>query len=711
MKKLLLVLCAAMIAAGFLHAETTILDLKKGELGKSRADALVFYQVAMGRGLRLENGAWRLEATTRIGNWIEVDTSVTRIGEIGKDKLLPVEYSSVRCFMYAPEGQLGQANPASTKKIYLCKFKDDFGKVYYSTARENWGVNDRVKLTAAELDSLVAFMATARGKSAQFPFAEGGPAYNYRYEVRFDGQGADTKPNPARMLAQPDRLTSLPAPPTKAGFAFDGWYTAKDGQGKLVDSGTRLDSDTIVYANWLKPYAVSFNGNGFGLDPQPAPKIATVKKGIGELPLEPQHSGYLFSGWYLDKEGTKAFDPASPQSADAVVYAKWVAAFDVIFDGNGADSSWQNKTLKASAKGFTAWVPDPKRDGRVFDGWFTESEGGERILPESAVDRNLTVYAHWRDFAIGDTGPAGGIIFFVNKDPAFDWRYLEAAPADAEKQMAWGRGLGLGEGESAVPTGTSVGDGKANSAALIEVDSPDISMNAQKLSIGGYQDWFYPSQDELLLMYQNLKEKGLGGFRSTSYWSSSLTPDRNNAIAVDFYDGQAGHWMMAGSHYVRPIRAFGGAPAQMKSESAKPAPATTAQKPATAVAQPAQATSNLLLPGNVFTGTITKVMGKNKINGHLRIEILETKMDGFLLLAAYAEHQFEGQSPVSYTLYGKQEVDTNNLFFSVMGKVKSPRGFEIQGWKGSFDPTTGTFSGKGLPDDVITFEVSLTPKP
>jgi hypothetical protein len=106
-----------------------------------------------------------------------------------------------------------------------------------------------------------------------------------------------------------------------------------------------------------------------------------------------------------------------------------------------------------------------------------------------------------------------------------------------------GQSLDMGN-ESAVPTGFFVGDDRANAAALIEVDAPDISMNAQKLSIGGYQDWFYPSQNELLLMYKNLKAKGLGDFRSDVYWSSSLAPDRKRAIAVDFYEGQTGYWPM-----------------------------------------------------------------------------------------------------------------------------------------------------------------------
>jgi hypothetical protein len=51
------------------------------------------------------------------------------------------------------------------------------------------------------------------------------------------------------------------------------------------------------------------------------------------------------------------------------------------------------------------------------------------------------------------------------------------------------------------------------------------------LEYGDYTDWFLPSNDELNLMYQNLKEKGLGGFISDTYWSSSV---RDNSVGYSF---------------------------------------------------------------------------------------------------------------------------------------------------------------------------------
>lgn len=706
----------------------TILDLKKGELSKGRADALVFYRAALGRGLRLENGAWRLEAATRIGDWIDVDTSVTRIGEIAKDKLLPIEYSYVRCFMFAPDGRLGQASPATTGKAYLCKYKDDSGKVYYSTVRENWGVNDRDKLGADELDSLVAFLATPRGKSAQFPFAEGGPAYSYRYEVRFDGQGADSKPAPGMIVAEPDRLSSLPDPLAKAGFAFDGWYTEKGGRGKPVAVGARLDSDTVAYANWLKPYSASFDGNGAALDPQPAPMTVTARKGIESLPPEPKREGYFFGGWCFDKEGAKPYSASVPPNADFVLYAKWTKNFTVTFDGSGADASFQPLTLQAGPKGLLGPAPTPTRSGYKFGGWFNKKDNNS--LEESApVCQDMSFYAKWLDLEIGDKGPAGGLIFYVNDDASLGWRYLEAAPGGQDKQIVWGKGDKAGTPVN-LDTGEDIGSGRANSDLIAAYAGPGAAMNAHNLSIAGYTDWFYPSKGELMTMYSELARRGLlGGFeRKGRYWSSSI--DKSNegcAYAVDFASGGRPWMDMDQALFVRPIRAFGGergceAPAPAAAIAAltpaKPAPASpppaaaAADKPAKAAAKPGQAQADSLFPpGTVFTGTITKVKGKDRIKGRLSIEILEAKAEGSIMLKAKAEHQFEGQDPVSYSLSGRLELDKGFLYLRTKEKIKSPKGFEIEGWLGDFDPATGILKGTGFTGKDISFEASLSTAP
>ena len=123
-------------------------------------------------------------------------------------------------------------------------------------------------------------------------------------------------------------------------------------------------------------------------------------------------------------------------------------------------------------------------------------------------------------YAIGDTGPSGGIVFF---DMGFDmdgWRYLEAAPQDIPGRFQWGvYGQNVG-------TQTALGSGKQNTEIIISaLRSSEETVRAAQVAgaakYGGYDDWFLPSKDELDLMYKNLKQKHLGNFQNTLYWSSS----------------------------------------------------------------------------------------------------------------------------------------------------------------------------------------------
>jgi hypothetical protein len=123
--------------------------------------------------------------------------------------------------------------------------------------------------------------------------------------------------------------------------------------------------------------------------------------------------------------------------------------------------------------------------------------------------------------AIGGTGPAGGIIFYVDTDDAYPgWKYLEAAPADISGTKTWASTSY--QSTSISGTETAIGSGAANTRTILatDADAPAAKACADYVS-GGYDDWFLPSKDELNLMYTNLKQQGLGDFGDTFYWSSS----------------------------------------------------------------------------------------------------------------------------------------------------------------------------------------------
>jgi hypothetical protein len=137
-------------------------------------------------------------------------------------------------------------------------------------------------------------------------------------------------------------------------------------------------------------------------------------------------------------------------------------------------------------------------------------------------------------YAIGETGPAGGLVFHDKGVVTNGWRYLEAAPNDIGPAQ-WGA-----YGTDVSGISTAVGTGKANSQRIVPVleqaGEDAAALLCTSMNINGHTGWFLPSKDELNLMYVNLKAKGLGRFSNGYYWSSSQYGNAN-AWAQSFSDG------------------------------------------------------------------------------------------------------------------------------------------------------------------------------
>ncbi len=126
-----------------------------------------------------------------------------------------------------------------------------------------------------------------------------------------------------------------------------------------------------------------------------------------------------------------------------------------------------------------------------------------------------------KTYKVGDEGPAGGWIFYVNPNAEKDgWTYLEVAPSNAP-----GSGTIWESSSTDVNHGTEkeIGTGKANTDELLKIAGGDFpaAKACDNYSQGGYSDWFLPSVKELEYLANTMSKingLSLGGER---YWTSS----------------------------------------------------------------------------------------------------------------------------------------------------------------------------------------------
>jgi hypothetical protein len=248
---------------------------------------------------------------------------------------------------------------------------------------------------------------------------------------------------------------------------------------------------------------------------------------------------------------------------------------------------------------------DPDTDYAFF-GWEGDVDAIDGFSAESATEHSFSMpgedielTAQW--LTIGDEGPAGGLIFYLDDADEFDWIGLEAAPedivVDGNETFQWGaQGAEIGE------TDTAIGSGHANSTAIVDfIDSLRHTSTGEsyydfewvpgwwyELFTNGtdtyylvpanngtvaakecleyvvthngkiYDDWFLPSEDELNEMHVELHLAGDGGFE-TAYYKSSSEYSNSNSHAWSHNFATAGGATIRYKHEdcrVRAVRAF-----------------------------------------------------------------------------------------------------------------------------------------------------------
>ncbi|WP_042478172.1 leucine-rich repeat protein [Bacillus ndiopicus] len=227
-----------------------------------------------------------------------------------------------------------------------------------------------------------------------------------QYSITFETDGGSTIVS--QNIAQNGKI-ALPAPPTKEGYTFEGWYKEAGLNTKWDFANDKVTANMTLYAKWLlNTYTVGFNTNGGSL--VASQSVAYQQKATE--PATPTRTGYTFAGWYKDAQLTEQWNfTTDVVTQNITLYAKWTAKPIVTppVSGGGGSTPSITYTVQFQTNGGTAITAQtkdyndkivepvpPTKEGYTFVGWYTDSALTKKWdFTKDTVQGNMTLYAKW----------------------------------------------------------------------------------------------------------------------------------------------------------------------------------------------------------------------------------------------------------------------------------------------------------------------------
>ncbi len=214
-----------------------------------------------------------------------------------------------------------------------------------------------------------------------------------KYTITFDAQGGEC--DTASKVYTYDTLYGKFPVCNKAGYSFDGWYSAKNEGTRFEETDiVRITGSRVLYAHYTPiVYTVTLDADE-GVCSVSSLSV-TFNTEYGTLPV-PSKQGYVFAGWFTSS-GEQVSSPSIMKTpSDITLKAAWVSVKStVIFDANGGKCDVDNAVVSYGETCGT--LPSVFMKGYNFIGWFTAKEGGTRVESDSVVTALKTqiLYAHY----------------------------------------------------------------------------------------------------------------------------------------------------------------------------------------------------------------------------------------------------------------------------------------------------------------------------
>ena len=172
---------------------------------------------------------------------------------------------------------------------------------------------------------------TTTRKPAKKPVSKPSATQTTQVKVTLDVNGEGAKCSKKTLVVKKNSTYGVLPTPTRSGYDFDGWYTAKE-KGSKVTAKTKVTSSKAhtLYAHWkeieAKTYKITFDGNGDGDNVELSSTEITVEEG-GKYEGMPsaKREKYKFTGWFTEPTGGKQIKSGAKFTAneDQTLYAQW----------------------------------------------------------------------------------------------------------------------------------------------------------------------------------------------------------------------------------------------------------------------------------------------------------------------------------------------------------------------------------------------------
>ena len=221
------------------------------------------------------------------------------------------------------------------------------------------------------------------------------PVYQLKqYTVSFDTQGGVDVDDITKDYNT--QIGNLPQT-TKNDYLFDGWFTEASG-GTQISTSTLVTGNVTYYAHWSKSMTLA----------TVSPESVTVTRlQTQTITVSNVDEEYTFTSGDSDiatvdengvvtgkKKGTTTITIEGTRSHEKKTVSVTVnpIMYNITFDAQGGSNG---TTVSKEENTAIGTLPNSEKTDYLFDGWFTESSGGEQISASTLVTGTKTYYAHW----------------------------------------------------------------------------------------------------------------------------------------------------------------------------------------------------------------------------------------------------------------------------------------------------------------------------